>query len=388
MDKRLARKRSFSATNPNQRANSSFASSVTASDQRSAQYQNSRYEKLLFTVGLYVDNWNCGLADEGKAACTDLLRREQKVPENSLFADEHFLTTCQKLRGRNEARVLRDISQLIVPSAETLATKGERHLNVLIDASNETWSCSMPLAGPRPQPDFSVGFRRDAFAEEQLQKLPPLVGISFDGDMLSPFMATSSMYFPFLACEVKCAAGSLEVADRQNLHSMSIAVRGVVELFRLVGREDEVHKQILAFSISHDDTRVRLYAHYPFIEENTTKYYRHLIDDYTLISDGGIYKWKAYQFTRNVYDIWMPQHLKRICSVVDQLPLDPDAQALPGPTQGSDKLVASATSAAPLEDSDCESDELGQVAIPSLSFAKPEPPKRMRGQTTDAGVTI
>ena len=44
-------------------------------------------------------------------------------------------------------------------------------------------------------------------------------------------MATYYMYFPFLTCEVKCGAAALDVADRQNAHSMTLAVRGIVELF-------------------------------------------------------------------------------------------------------------------------------------------------------------
>ena len=28
----------------------------------------------------------------------------------------------------------------------------------------------------------------------------------------------------------------------------------------------------------------------------------------------------AYQFTKNVYDIWMPKHFETICSAIDQLP--------------------------------------------------------------------
>ena len=31
-----------------------------------------------------------------------------------------------------------------------------------------------------------------------------------------------------------------------------------------------------------------------------------------------------YGFTKNVYDIWIPIHLKRICSVIDELPPDID----------------------------------------------------------------
>lgn len=30
-------------------------------------------------------------------------------------------------------------------------------------------------------------------------------------------------------------------------------------------------------------------------------------------------KWTAYRFTKNVYDIWMPAHFERICSVIDTL---------------------------------------------------------------------
>ncbi|PQE24641.1 reverse transcriptase protein [Rutstroemia sp. NJR-2017a WRK4] len=55
------------------------------------------------------------------------------------------------------------------------------------------------------------------------------------------------MYFPFLTCEVKCSAGALDVADRQNAHTMTLAVRGIVELFRLVKREKDLHREILAF---------------------------------------------------------------------------------------------------------------------------------------------
>jgi hypothetical protein len=48
-------------------------------------------------------------------------------------------------------------------------------------------------------------------------------------------MATYYMYFPFLACEVKCGAAALDVADRQNAHSMTLAARGIVECHRKSG---------------------------------------------------------------------------------------------------------------------------------------------------------
>jgi len=49
------------------------------------------------------------------------------------------------------------------------------------------------------------------------------------------------MYFPFLTCKVKCSAAALDIADQQNAHNITIAVRGIVKLFRLVKREKELY---------------------------------------------------------------------------------------------------------------------------------------------------
>lgn len=219
--------------------------------------------------------------------------------------------------------VIRDISLLIVPSAQTLATYGATHLGPLVESVNEGWNSAIPFYGPRPQPDYSVGFGRSAFTDDQLEKLKPFVGEVTD-TFTSYFMATWQMYFPFLTCEVKCGAAALDVADRQNAHSMTLAVRGVVELFRLVKREKELHQEILAFLISHDHRTVRIYGHYPIIDGNKTTFYRHPIKTFDFTSEDGKDKWASYRFTKNIYDIWMLTHLKRICSVIDELPPDLD----------------------------------------------------------------
>ena len=33
-------------------------------------------------------------------------------------------------------------------------------------------------------------------------------------------------------------------------------------------------------------------------------------------------RWMAYNFVQNVYDLWLPEHFKRICSAIDMLPAD------------------------------------------------------------------
>lgn len=188
------------------------------------------------------------------------------------------------LRNRNEAKVIQDITRLIVPSAQSLAIRGSKygakHLRYLIESVNEGWNNSVPLTGTRPQPDYSVGFKRDAFTEDQLKKLAPFIGDFISGD-LSFFMATYYMYFPFLTCEIKCGAAALDIADRQNAHSMTLAVRAVVELFRLVKREEEINREILVFSVSHDHRSVRIYGHYAVTNGPETTFYRHPIREFS-----------------------------------------------------------------------------------------------------------
>ncbi|RYP54089.1 hypothetical protein DL768_001091 [Monosporascus sp. mg162] len=319
MERLLARKKSLSTPS---RVPSISATSVTPSDQRprgekSVQYRSQNYEILLATKYSFMGESNLGIADTSKDLCRDLLETRQTVPRDSLFGDDVFGLTCEMIHGRNEARVIHDISGLIVPRAESLATFGANHLKILAESVNEGWNNSIPLTEPRPQPDYSVGFKREAFTKDQLETLAPCIGEFWLGDQ-SFFMATRYMYFPFLTCEVKCG-GMLDVADRQNAHSMTLAVRAIVELFRAVKREGEIHRQILAFSISHDDKSVRIYGHYPVVDGEETMYYRHPIDHFLLTGLNGREKWTAYRFTKNVYDTWMPKHFENICSAIDEL---------------------------------------------------------------------
>jgi len=319
----LARKKSTGSLR-RKRSDSELAeqSSNTPSDQKSreeksAPYRDARYETLLVTKGSFMGKSPLSISDASKTLCRNLLETQQSIPSDTMFRADLFEETCEAIRNRNEARVIRDISLLIVPSAESLAIRGDKHLRCLIESVNEGWNNSIPLTKPRPQPDYAVGFRREAFTEEQLRKLQPFVGGLSDQSF---FMATYYLYFPFLTCEVKCGAAALDVADRQNAHSMTLAVRAVVELFRLVKGEKELDREILAFSISHDHESVRIYGHYPIIEETKTTFYRHPIRKFNFTELEGKDKWTAFKFTRSVYGSWMPTHFTRLCSVIDALP--------------------------------------------------------------------
>jgi len=320
----FARKKSSASL----RRKNSESSLQTPSDQlpreeKSTPYRTPKYETVLGTKGSFLDKSDLGITNASKSLSEKLLRLKQTFPEDSLFRDDLFDKTCRKIRSRNEAMVVRDIALLIVPSAQTLSTYGATHLEHLMESVNEGWNSAIPVYGPRPQPDYSVGFGRSAFTETQLQRLEPFVGdIIYGSGFTSYFMGTWQMFFPFLTGEVKCGAEALNIADRQNAHSMTIAVRAVIELFRYVKREKELHREILAFSISHDHRSVRIYGHYAIIDDDKTTFYRHPIHTFDFTALDGKEKWIAYKFTKNVYDVWMPLHLKRIRSAIDELPPD------------------------------------------------------------------
>ncbi len=319
----FARKKSSSSL----RRKNSESSLQTPSDQlprevKSAQYKSVEYEIGLEKKGSYMrESDDDDIPENIKILCKNLLGAAQALPQDSLFRDDLFKKTCEKIRNRNEAMVIRDIGSLIVPSAQTLATYGATHLNHLYECVNEGWNSVIHFHGTRPQPDYSVGFGRPAFTEKQLKKLEPFVG-EIESKALTYFMATTRMYFPFLTCEVKCGAAALDVADRQNAHSMTVAVKALVELFRSVKREKELDREILAFSISHDHRSVRIYGHYAIIEEDKTSFYRHPLREFSFTEQDGKEKWTTYKFVKSVYDHHSLKLHKLICSGIDDLPAD------------------------------------------------------------------
>ncbi|PQE12496.1 phosphatidylserine decarboxylase protein [Rutstroemia sp. NJR-2017a BBW] len=283
-----------------------------------------------------MNDHELGITAQSGKLCQQLLNATQEVPQNTLFSDDLlFEKTCRRLKGENETKIVHRISEFIVPSAELLADRGAKHLANIRETANACWTRSGSRSGPRPQPDFGFGFDRDAFNSEQLQRLQP-----FLGDLLadySLFAVTYQMYFPFLTCEVKCGDGGLDVADRQNAYSQSVILRGLYWLFKVVGREKELHREISGFSISHNDEDVRIWGHYIFIDGTDVKFYRHLISKFVFVPSGeGDQRWKAYKFVKNVYDLWLPDHFKRICSAIDMLPADSNMEASNLPKTQSD----------------------------------------------------
>lgn len=275
-------------------------------------YVSVEYEAVLARTGSFMmmPGPEERLRHEGADMCQSMLRTPWLNYENFGFLREDgFKTICQMVENQNEAMVFRDITPLLVPSVQHLQlVYNVQNLKYLSESVAQVWNGSCPIFfGLPPQPDYSVGFAASAFTAEQLAKFEPFSN--------SPFVATRQMYFPFLTCEV---CSDLDIADRQNAHSMTLAVRGIVELYRLAGRERELDRVVLGFSVSHNHQMVRLYAHYAVIG-GRTKYWRYLVKEFDFTVLDGMEKWMAFGFTQGVYKAWVPVHLERISRVLDQL---------------------------------------------------------------------
>ncbi|KAH8706142.1 hypothetical protein GQ44DRAFT_629706 [Phaeosphaeriaceae sp. PMI808] len=309
MNHLLPRKRSTPFLWRKRSEGSLYASSTTPSDQKpregkSVPYHDPRYSLLLEIKGSFMHESDLGITTKSKDMCSALLQEPQTVPTESLFRDDIFKRTCQNLQDRNKAKVIQDIARLIVPSAESLATfgAGASPLDILVESVNEGWGNSIPLTGACLRPDYSVGFKWEAFSREQHEKLSPFVGDFIAGDQ-SYLMATYYMYFPFLTC-------------------------GTADL-------------------------------------------------------DGKDKWTAYTFTKNIYDIWMPTHFKRLCSVIDSLPtgLDSDVPPLQQNSGLSQDLESHHRSGSVAPTEDDTSQPSIAVITSNTSFTQPNALKRRKGNT-------
>ncbi|OJD13679.1 hypothetical protein ACJ73_09178 [Blastomyces percursus] len=339
MEHFLARPKTPSLCRTKSNGSLNTASETSSREAKSRPYTNKNYDTYLETKGCFIYDHDDGIDSDSKSVCHQLLSANPEVPKATVFEEGAFESTCRRIQKKNETGVIRIIGELIVPSAESAIDLNHVTFPHLVVSVNEAWDGSISLDEsqqlpqnlpslqpsrsqqfrlPRPQPDYAVGFPRQAFTETQLEKLAPFVG---DVSDTSFFMSTAYMFFPFMTAEVKCGKAALDIADRQNMHSMTLSVRGVVKLFRLVKREKELHRQILAFSVSHDHRMVRIYSHYPVIDGEKTTYYRHSIREFSFAELDGREKWTSYKFLMGVYGDWAPSHFKRLCSAIDELPI-------------------------------------------------------------------
>lgn len=158
----------------------------------------------------------------------------------------------------------------------------------------------------------SGGLKWSVFSVSQRQKL------GLEPKLKSMYAVRDDMYFSYLAVEIKCGQQALDFANRQNIHSMSIAFRAVVGLAQLAGCLERVNRRILGFSISHDSQQVQIHAYYPEIVGDKIEYYCWPLDSFHIwLKDQ---RWTSYRFVENVNHHFLPLHVNRVNALLDEIP--------------------------------------------------------------------
>ncbi|KAG6037115.1 hypothetical protein E4U41_005327 [Claviceps citrina] len=223
----------------------------------------------------------------------------------------------------NEARIFRDVTPYVVPSPEHLFMRGETGLQWYGEELNTDWTGCARMGWTRPKPDVTIGLRRDAFSKEELKKLQDY------STPTTPTSVTQNTYFPFLVCEVKSAQRPLGEADAQNLHSAAIAVNAIFKLYeaaygwRSTEMLKDLHGQALVFSVSHTASLAGLYAHFALCHSQPAPqkitFHRETVKMMNFRTNGVFPELLPYNFVRNVYDFFAPQHLARIRAAISSL---------------------------------------------------------------------
>ena len=317
----MSQKRSDS---PKKRSHSS-SYSQSFKDGEVPRAHSQAYELLLAENGVHMEELKGRslVQKESKILCGQLLQSKYPEPQHTAFPLSEFLAVWQRAQNRNEARVYRDITPLLVPSPELLSICGVQELEYVAEEIGAEWSKCKTLGGPKPKPDLAIGISASAFSEEEVAKLKNHTAPE------RPTLFTDHMYFPFLLCEVKCGNEGINRADRQNMHSSSLAVKAIVELFQALDSNQaaQLHGQILVFSVSHDNERVKLYGHFPVLEGDRTAFYRYPIASFDLNFEENQGRKRTHDFVRAIYRTFFPEHVNRVRTVLSKME-DPRSQSM------------------------------------------------------------
>lgn len=273
----------------------------------------SAYQQWIVTKGLDMDvlKGEQYVSKESQALCGRLQIITLASIQPSVFPEGSLRQVLNQCQNRNEALVNRDVTPMLVPPIMALYLHGANHLEHVVDEVNTDWDERCVLAGPQLRPDLAIGLFSSAFTSEEIDKLNNYTAI----DNWTRF--TGEMYFPFLMCEVKCGKEGLDIADRQNMHSCSVALRALLRIEQEADKYRPGKKlpglcgQILVFSVSHDQKDARLYGHYAVLRGENWTYHRYFIDAFNLFPKRDDIL-TLHNFIHNLFKTHLPAHVQRL----------------------------------------------------------------------------
>ncbi|CAF9921272.1 MAG: hypothetical protein GOMPHAMPRED_002276 [Gomphillus americanus] len=293
---------------------------------KEAPYQYSRaWADNVHKYGIILKPTTIKYHQDDEELIKNLFKAPETDPGLPVYAGEHLLEILDRVQNRNEARIVRDIQPLFMPSAENLAiTTSIESLSTLVEEVNQSWVWAEAIRGPPPQSDLMVGFGADSFTELELEKMRNI------STSYQPTKVTDSLYYPFAICEAKCPE-KLEEASRQNSHAAAVVMRSLVGLYRISDMDvSELHERICVISVSHNHAQAQVYAHFPRIKDDKATWHQVLIAHPDLRSQDPKERWLSYNIFHNVYTIFAPKALKRITdALAKQRVPDPVVESTP-----------------------------------------------------------
>ena len=290
-----------------------------------------------------------------------------RTPSNYCnFPQDKVSTVLERVQPLNESRIQRDITPLIVPSAELLFFCDELSVDFIGDEINAEWIRCATLGGSIPKPDYTAGIVPGAFTlQEQTQ-------LKCYASPTRPFFFTPELTFPFLICETKTGERGMNEADRQNVHSASIAVKAIIELYKEAfgttdpARVEDLYGKILVYTVSHDNDRASLFGHFAVSSDHSDRdleFYRYQFALTSLTLDDGRDRYRIYNFVRNVYEQFALDHFQRIRDA---------ARALRKPSEQA--VTSFGASALALEEQDSQQSSQDTTPIADEAFQRPRVP--------------
>jgi len=303
----------------NKRANSplissSYNQSVTDGDSPTAW--TPQHEEKIKNAGLVMRTYESevDITSDCRRLFEDMKNTDCWVPNGPAFRKDRLLKMLSLAQFCNEARVVRDIMPLVVPSPELLSIDGHPGMDQMREAMDEQWTQCNTICGPRPRPTFAVGISPSAFTDVEEEEL------MLNHTSACPNLFPENMYFPFLICQVKDSYSPIQEAERQSMHSASIAVQAIIQLYRKISAADEVDRKILAFSVAHNNDDVKIYGHYAKVEGQNMTFFRCALYSACIFPYFVSDDWaKPYRIVRAIYELFFPQHLARIKDALARL---------------------------------------------------------------------
>ncbi|KAL9029276.1 MAG: hypothetical protein Q9180_007048 [Flavoplaca navasiana] len=306
-----------------QKMSQSSANTTSSGKRKSSTVHRVERIKKLARYGISMD-LSGELEKSAKERCEGFVEGDRVPSHCPGYSVDQLPAALQRAQNLNEARLCRDITPWVVPSAEHSYWNGDITLDYLVDEVQAEWIGCAPMGSTRPKPDLTIGLSPDDFSEEETRKLENFSSLE------RPSFFTPSLCYPFLMVEAKTGEEGLNKAHRQNAHSAGIAVNAILELQKAAfeatapQRVEELFRKPLVFSVSHNGMQANLYAHFAVPSNTVVGAYtiqRSEIDVISFFKRNGVDRFKPYNFTLSVYETVGQEHRKLIKDALAALPV-------------------------------------------------------------------